>query len=77
MPNVRSIEAMLIPRKYVAALLLISLTACTKQQYYEGLKAERRTECLEYPVSEYEDCIDETQKSFEEYSTERKEVIGN
>jgi len=68
---------MLLTPRYLIAFLLITLTACTKQQYFEGLKAGRRAECLEYPVSEYEDCVDETDTSFEEYNTKREEIVGN
>jgi len=64
-------------RIYPAALLLITMTACTTQQYYEGLKAGRRASCLEYPESEFEDCVDETNTSFENYKHQRQQVIGN
>jgi len=73
--NVQLYDTMLITRKYLVALLLLSLTACTRQQYYEGLKAGRRATCLEYPESEYEDCVDETNTSFEEYKRQRQQVI--
>jgi len=68
---------MVITRKYLVALILLSLSSCTKQQYYEGLKAGRKAACLEYPESEYEDCVDETKTSFEEYKSQRQQVIDN
>lgn len=64
-------------RRYPVTLLLLILTACTRQQYYEGLKAGHRSGCLEYPEPEYEDCIDETEASYEEYKQQREQVIGN
>jgi hypothetical protein len=75
--NVQLHDASTMTRKYLVALLLITMTACTRQQYYEGLKAGRSASCLEYPESEYEDCIDETKTSFEEYKRQREQVIGN
>jgi hypothetical protein len=60
-----------------AAILLPAITACTSQQYYEGLKAGHRANCLEYPESEYQDCIEEADTGYEEYKSQRKEVIGN
>jgi hypothetical protein len=64
-------------QNYAAVFLLLGLTACTQQHYYEGLKAGRRASCLEYPESEYKDCIEETDKSYDEYQGVRKEIIGN
>ena len=42
----------------------LTITACTRQQYYEGLKAGHRAGCLEYPESEYADCIDGLKSCF-------------
>ena len=64
-------------RKHVATFLLLTLTACTKQQYYEGLNAGHRAGCLEYPESEYAGCIDETKTSYEEYKQQREQAIEN
>jgi hypothetical protein len=68
---------MVTTQRYLVALLWIILTACTGQQYYEGLKAGHRASCLEYPESEYKDCIDETGTSYEEYKQQREQAIGN
>ena len=58
-------------------MLAVVISACSSQQYYEGLKAGQRSQCLEYPVSEYNDCIDETTTGYEDYQHQRKEVVGN
>jgi len=63
--------------KYVLVFLLLTTTACTRQQYYEGLKAGYRASCLEYPESEYADCVDETETSYEEYKSQRQQAIDN
>jgi len=68
---------MVTTQKYVVAFLLLTMTACTRQQYYEGLKAGHRASCLEYPESEYADCVDETKISFEEYKNQRQQAIDN
>ena len=64
-------------RKYVVVFLFLTMAACTRQQYYEGMKAGHKASCLEYPESEYEDCVDETKTSFEEYKRQREQAIGN
>jgi len=68
---------MMTTRKHVVALLLLTMTACNNQQYYEGLKAGHRAGCLEYPESEYADCVDETETSYEEYKSQRQQAIDN
>ena len=57
--------------------ILIGLMACTQQQYYEGLKSGSMSSCLDYPESEYEDCIEQTSKSYEQYKDAREEIIGH
>ncbi len=66
---------MMTTRKYAVTFILLTMTGCTSQQYYEGLKAGRRANCLEYPESEYADCIDETETSYEEYKNQRQQAI--
>jgi hypothetical protein len=68
---------MVITRKYFVVFLLLTMTACTGQQYYEGLKAGHEASCLKYPESEYADCVDETDASYEEYKQQREQAIGN
>lgn len=57
--------------------VIFGLMACTQQQYYEGLKSGSRSNCLEYPESEYEDCIEDTEKSYDQYRDEREAIVGN
>ncbi len=68
---------MVTVRKTILVFLLLIITACSKQQYYEGLKAGRKSSCLQYPESEYKDCVDETETSYEEYKQQREQAIGN
>jgi hypothetical protein len=68
---------MLLQRIGIIALVPLVVMACTSQHYYEGLKAGRKASCLEYPESEYESCIDETETSYREYRSQREEVVGN
>lgn len=57
--------------------ILFGLMACTQQQYYEGLKSGSRSNCLDYPESEYEDCIEQTGKSYDQYKDAREEIVGD
>lgn len=55
-------------------LCVLALSGCSKQQFYEGMKAGHRANCLNYPEAEYSDCIEETRDSFEQYKQQRDEV---
>ena len=70
-------EAMKLLNGACILFVIFGLMACTPQQYYEGLKSGSRSNCLEYPESEYEDCIEATEKSYGQYTDEREEIVGN
>ena len=57
--------------------IVLGLMACTQQQYYEGLKSGSRSNCLDYSESEYEDCIEDTSKSYDQYRDAREEIVDN
>jgi len=64
-------------RIFLLAFAAFLQIACSSQQAYEGLKAGHKASCLEYPESEFNNCVDETKTSYEEYQRQREEVIGN
>ena len=70
-------NAMKLLTGYCALFILFSLMACTQQQVYEGLKSGSRSNCLDYPESEYEDCIEQTGKSYDQYRDAREEIVGD
>jgi hypothetical protein len=53
------------------------MVACTNRQAYEGLKAGHRSGCLEYPESEYQDCVEESETRYHDYQRERDEIVGD
>ncbi len=60
----------------LCALCLLHVSACSSQQFYEGTKAGQRSNCLSYPVAEYQECIDKSGESYEQYKQQRDEVVG-
>ena len=53
-------------------LLLIS--ACSNRGIYESLQANRRYECMKLPPVQYQQCMKDANKSFDQYELERKEA---
>lgn len=60
----------------LSVLCLLALFACSSQQFYEGAKAGKQANCLNYPEAEYRNCMDDTRDSYEQYKQQRDEVIG-
>lgn len=62
----------------VTPLILISLiilVGCSNRGAYEGIQAGNRFECSKLPPSQYDECMKNANKSYEEYERERKEAI--
>ena len=56
-------------------LLAITLTACTKQAWYQGAQSAKEAHCMKEPVSEYDDCIQQSSENYEEYNKNREALI--
>ena len=51
------------------------LSACTQQQLYNSVKSNQRLKCEKEPPSKYEECMQQTQDSYDEYKREREEIL--
>ena len=56
-------------------LILLLLAGCSSKGTYEGIQAGNRIECSKLPPSQYDECIERANKSYEEYEYERKQTI--
>jgi len=61
--------------KLVILMLIIGVTACTKQNWYQGARSAQTANCMNEPLSEYEDCNQQSDKNYDEYSKKREELI--
>lgn len=50
-------------------------TGCSNKAVYDNLRLHQRNECIKEPLPTYSECIERTNKSYEEYERERKEVL--
>lgn len=62
----------LIPLIFV----LVTLYGCSNRAVYEGIQTGNRNECVELHPSQYDECMDEANRSFNEYERERKASVG-
>ena len=56
-------------------IVVIVLVGCSKRGVYEGIQTGNRNQCLKVPQSEYDECIKDASKPYDEYERERKEAI--
>ena len=60
--------------KFLLALVLISVSGCSNKVMYDNLRLNQRQKCAEESQSTYDECIYRSNKSFEEYERERKQL---
>jgi hypothetical protein len=56
-------------------LLAVTLSACTKQAWYQGAQSSQTAHCMKQPVSEYDDCIQQSSENYNEYNKNREALI--
>ena len=57
-------------------LVMMYLTGCSNRGVYEGIQVSNRNECFKLPPSQYDECVENTNISYDEYERERKEALG-
>ena len=57
-------------------LVALVLAGCTNRGVYEGIQESNRNKCFKIPLSQYDKCIENANKSFDEYERERKNDLG-
>lgn len=55
--------------------LLLTFFGCTSKGAYESIQVSNRIECSRVPLSQYDECIENTNKPYDEYERERKELL--
>jgi len=55
-------------------LALLSIVSCSHQQVYESLQIKQKNDCLKVPESEYDKCMQDAEKPYEQYKEERQEL---
>jgi hypothetical protein len=57
-------------------LVLLALAGCSNKGVYEGIQTSNRNECFKLPPSQYDECMEDASKSYDEYERERKEALS-
>jgi len=62
--------------KLLMVLLMFGIAGCSNKTIYDTFLIVERNKCAKEPSSTYFECIERTNKSYEEYERERKEILG-
>lgn len=62
--------------KAALLVMILLMLGCSNQAYYDQQQFANRNECYQLPLSQREECLQKTNKTFAEYERERKELIG-
>jgi len=55
-------------------LVILSVVGCSNKELYNKLRLDQRNKCVEESQRTLSECIEHTNKSYEEYEHERKEI---
>lgn len=61
-------------KKILMILLMSGIAGCGNKAIYDKFRMDERDKCAREPSATYFECIERTNKSYEEYERERKEV---
>lgn len=62
--------------KVILLVVVLFTVGCSNQAYYNEQQFANRNECYQLPLSQREECLKKTNKTFDEYDRERKELSG-
>ena len=56
-------------------LVIFSVAGCSHQMMYDNLQKDKRNNCIEDVPTSYAECLERTNKSYDEYERERKKIL--
>jgi Na+-translocating ferredoxin:NAD+ oxidoreductase RnfG subunit len=70
--KIRNINMVLL---LAGSTLLLTTVGCTTENWYRGAQAAQTTQCMKQPLSEYDDCNEQTKQSYDSYEEEREQIL--
>ncbi len=62
--------------KLLIMAAIFAIAGCSNKAMYDNIQLNNRNECKEVPPSQYEECMERANQSYEEYERARKVVVG-
>lgn len=62
-------------RMILMLLAMFALSGCSNKAVYDNIQLHKRRECSKLPPSQYDDCMGDARKSYDEYERERNDAL--
>ena len=59
----------------ITFMLALTLTACSKQGWYQGMQSAQTANCMKEAISEYDDCKQPSNENYDSYEKVRKDIM--
>ena len=60
---------------HIILTFAVALTACSKQAWYQGAQSSQTAHCMKEPLSEYENCTQQSAENYDEYNKNREQLL--
>ena len=60
--------------KLILLLIILLLAACSNKSVYDNIQSHNQKECAKLPLSQYDECMERSSKSYKDYKRERDSV---
>lgn len=60
---------------WLASVFLLLVAGCSSKAVYDNVQYNNFRECNSVPSAQYEECVERSNKSYEEYERERESVL--
>ena len=60
--------------RYIWLFPLLILQSCSNHLAYETLRNSQKTQCLNLPLAQYDECMDNLNDSYNQYLEQRRET---
>jgi len=60
---------------YLVTVVVLLIVACSNKAIYDNIKLNNRNDCAKLPQSQYDECMERANKSYDEYERKRKEAL--
>lgn len=60
---------------FIILLIIFAMTGCVSRQVYDSFQYGRKNKCMQLPESQYRECMENANKSYDEYERARKEAL--
>ena len=58
--------------KVLFVCVLFTISGCSSKAVYDNIQRDNRQQCMDVPPPQYEECLERSSKSYEEYERERE-----